>query len=118
MSTVLHFIIISTMSSTAKLYHVYGMSIVGGLVGSIPMIWWMINRANGIKKEPKGDITGVEKELKGDITRSEKKVDKVSHDKVMVTQEVMTAMGTRNYKGMHALAARMKHCLGCGGGEY
>ncbi|RPA89672.1 hypothetical protein L873DRAFT_616704 [Choiromyces venosus 120613-1] len=100
-----------------ELYHVYGMSIVGGLVGSIPVIWWTINSANGIKKEPKGDITGVEKELNGDITRSEKKVDKVSHDKVMVTQEVTTAMGTRNYNGMHALAARMKHCLGSGGRE-
>jgi hypothetical protein len=47
----------------------------------------------------------------------EKKLDHASGNILAVTQEVTTAMRTRDLRGMYALVARTKACRESGGGE-
>jgi hypothetical protein len=98
-----------------ELVHVYGPGLVAAGLGSATVIWQVKSGNTEVKNEIKADISRVKNELKADISRVEKKTDMMNDNILMVAREVTTAMETKNYKGMDALAARIKRCQESGG---
>jgi septal ring factor EnvC (AmiA/AmiB activator) len=93
-------------------------TLVGAIITSGTVIWQVRTGNEDIKADIKADISRVEAKVsrvEAEVSRVEKKVDMTNDNILTVTREATAAMETRNYNGMHALAARIKRCQESGG---
>jgi len=97
------------MFPVVELYYIYGPSLLAAAVGSATVIWQT--------KTSSSETNQAIAEHREQTNMIEKKLDYANDNILAVTQEVTTAMQTRDLRGMYASVARIKACRESGGGE-